>query len=206
MMHYRIFSVLLFSLVSGMVLVSCREQEVKVQEPEVKIAKSVPPVYKPASDPLFTKSQDTVLYGGKYFTGFRFALYPEGDTAILQSYFNGVEEGFQYQWYPGHKPREVRFYINGKKEGLHQGWWPDGKERYRFEVYNNEYSGRFQEWYASGLLSKDFHYVDGREEGSQKMWWSNGTIRANYVIRDGKKYGLIGLTLCKNPYDTIPSK
>ena len=185
---------------------SCAEKKVELPKPEPKIAKTVPQTFINASDSGFNNHQDTVYYQDKFFTGYRFALYNNGDTAVLQSYFNGVEEGFQRKWYPGKKLAEERFYINGKKEGRHKTWWPDGKPKMEFDAYNNEYNGEFREWYATGLLGKDFHYVNGQEEGSEKLWWDNGTIRANYVIREGKKYGFIGLKLCNNPYDSINKK
>ena len=201
-------SVYLFIVVSMMqgFLISCTVDKKPEPKPEPKIAKTVPAVYVNDADPGFSKHQDTVYYQDKKFTGFRVALYPGGDTAQLQSYFNGVEEGEQKAWYPDKQLAEQRFYINGKKEGLHQKWWPDGKQKMYFTAYANEYSGEFKEWYASGLLGKDFHYVNGYEEGSQKLWWNNGTVRANYVIRNGKKYGLLGLKTCINPYDSIIKK
>jgi len=183
-----------------------KTQQVKSVMPEIKIAKTVPPVYRPASDNHFSNHQDTVYYNDQYFTGYRFTLYPGGDTAILQSYFNGVEEGTQKKWYPNKQLQEERFYINGKKEGLHRGWWPDGKDKFSFTAYNDKNEGEFKEWYASGLLQKFFHYTNGQEEGSQRLWWDNGSVRANYVIRDGKKYGLIGLKTCINPYDSVTKK
>ena len=125
---------------------------------------------------------------------------------FIQSYFNGVEEGAQKKWYANKQLAEERFYINGKKEGIHKGWWPDGKPKFIFDVANDEYSGEFKEWYSSGLLGKQFHYNNGQEEGSERLWWDNGTVRANYVIRNGKKYGLIGLKTCVNPYDSIIKK
>ncbi|HEX2684603.1 MAG TPA: hypothetical protein VHL77_11750 [Ferruginibacter sp.] len=175
-------------------------------KPEPKIAKIVPPVYVNATNRDLSKHQDTIYYKGKFFTGFRYSLYSNGDTAALDSYFNGVEEGMQRKWYPGHKLQEERFYINGKKEGTHRGWWPDGKEKFYFTVNGDQYEGEFREWYASGLLQKHFHYSNGREEGSQRLWWDNGAVRANYVIRNGKKYGLIGLKTCVNPYVSITKK
>lgn len=173
---------------------------------EIHLAKTVPLVYRSAEDPGFTVHADTVFYAGATFSGYRFMLFPGGDTAVLQSYFNGVEEGFQRKWYPGRQPAEERFYINGKKEGVHRSWWPDGKPKMYFEAYNDEYDGIFREWYSSGVLAKEFHYVNGREEGSEKLWWDNGTVRANYVIRNGKKYGLLGLKTCINPYDSVIKK
>ena len=170
---------------------------------EPKIAKTVLPNFVNSTDTLFSKHQDTVYLGDKFFTGYRYTLYANGDTAQLQSYFNGVEEGTQKKWYSDKQPREERFYINGKKEGIHQSWWPDGKPKMYFEANGDEYSGLFREWYSSGLMSKEFHYVNGHEEGSERLWWDNGKVRANYVIRDGKKYGLLGLTICVNPFDSI---
>jgi len=192
---FTFFSFLLFA---------CSEaKKNEPEKPEPRIAKTVPPVYVNTDDTGFSKHQDTVLYRNKYFTGFRFALRPNGDTAALQSYFNGVEEGVQRTWFPNRQLAEERFYINGRKEGIHQKWWPDGKPKMYFEAYGDEYHGVFREWYASGLISKEFHYVHGREEGSEKLWWDNGSIRANYVIRNGRKYGLIGLVICENPYDSV---
>lgn len=186
----------------------CKEikQDTKTIPPEVKIAKTVPLLFTKATDKAFRKQQDTLYYKDKFYTGYRLALYPNGDTAVLESYFNGVEEGKQRKWYPNRQLMEERFYINGKKEGIHRGWWPDGKEKYYFSARNDQYEGEFKEWYASGLLGKHFHYMNGREEGSERLWWDNGTVRANYVIRNGKKYGLLGLKTCINPNDSLFKK
>lgn len=89
---------------------------------------------------------------------------------------------------------------------LIQGWWSDAKQKFTYHFSSDNFTGELKEWNAAGQLNKQFHYVNGQEEGSQKMWWDNGTVKANYVIRDGKKYGLIGLKICNNPYDTITKK
>ncbi len=184
---------------------ACRNNQQLVQSGP-KIAKIVPANYIAAGDSFFVKRQDTIYYQQKYFTGFRYTLYAKGDTACIDSYFNGVEEGMQKKWYNNKQIAEERFYINGKKEGFHKGWWPDGKQKFMFEVSNNAYDGLFEEWYVSGLLGKRFHYNNGQEEGSQRLWWDNGTVRANYVIKNGRKYGLSGLKLCINPYDSLNKK
>lgn len=207
------FNNALFCILLSGSLFSCTSRnestphEVQTKQ-EIKIAKTVPDEYKKVIDTNFHNHQDTVYYKDKMYSGYRYAQYPDGDTAEIQSFFNGVEEGFQRQWFPGkqHVLAEERFYINGKKEGKHRKWWPDGRPRMEFDAYSNEYNGEFREWYSSGLLGKDFHYVNGQEEGSQRLWWDNGTVRANYVIRNGKKYGLIGLKLCSNPKDTLNEK
>jgi len=193
-----------FIIMTVMLVASCQPEKEKLTE--ALIAKTVPPVYVKAGDSNFVLHQDTVYYAGKYFTGFQFSIYPGGDTAYIKSFFNGVEEGLQKKWYPHHQPEEERFYINGKKEGIHRGWWPDGKPKFYFEALHDEYNGEFKEWYTSGMLGKQFHYINGQEAGSQRLWWENGTVRANYVIRNGKKYGLIGLTTCINPYDSVINK
>lgn len=196
-----------FIFLFGMVSCDTKKKDVLIPvEKEIKLAKTVPPNYLNSMDAHFNNNQDTVYYNGHLYTGYRYSLYANGDTAYLQSYFNGVEEGWQRKWYPGKQLSEERFYINGKKEGIHRTWWSDGKPKMYFEAYGDEYSGLFKEWYSSGLLAKEFHYVNGYEDGSEKLWWNNGTVRANYVIRNGKKYGLLGLTICKNPYDSINKK
>lgn len=196
------------SFLLAAVLFSCNKKTavIEIAKPEPRIAKTVPLVFVPDVDPGFTRHQDTVFYKNKFFTGFRYKLSATGDTAFIQSYFNGVEEGTQKKWYPGGRLAEERFYINGKKQGSHKAWWPDGKPKYSFQALDDKYEGEFSSWYPSGLLEKQFHYVNGQEEGSQRLWWDNGTVRANYVIRQGKKYGLIGLKTCINPYDSIVKK
>lgn len=187
---------------------SCGEKKpgVEINFREVKIAKVVPPIYLNELDKYFSKHQDTIFYKNNFYTGYRYSLYPNADTATLQSYFNGVEEGTQKKWYANRQLQEERFYINGKKEGLHRGWWPDGKNKFIFTANADKNEGEFKEWYSSGLLQKYFHYKNGQEVGSQRLWWDNGSVRANYVIREGKKYGLIGLKTCINPYDSIFKK
>ncbi len=186
-------------------IVSCSTKK-KVFFSEPKIAKTVPLNFVNSMDSGFSNHQDTVYYDEKYFTGYRYTQYKNGDTAMLQSFFNGLEEGDQQKWYPNKQIAVKRFYINGRKEGIHQGWWPDGKQKFYFETYNDEYNGIFKEWYSSGLLTKEFHYQNGIEEGSQRLWWDNGSVRANYVKRNGKKYGLIGLKTCINPGNWVIDK
>lgn len=203
-----IFKLIRFLIYPGYLLIligiSCGQKKTPAEE--IKIAKTIPANYIPVDDSGFVMHQDTVYFQQSYFTGYRFSLYPNGDTATVEAYFNGVEEGTQKKWYAHKQLMEERFYINGKKEGTHRGWWPDGKPKFYFQLYNNEYNGEFKEWNSSGLLTKQFHYVNGLEEGSERLWWDNGTVRANYVIRNGKKYGLIGLKTCVNPYDSVIKK
>lgn len=170
---------------------------------ELRLSKTLPSFYKNTSDTLFKTNQDTVYFDGKYYTGYQYATNEIGDTTLLYGYFNGVQEGIQKKWYGNGSIAEERLYINGKKEGIQKGWWPNEKPKFYYTAYNNEYNGEFKEWYATGLLAKEFHYVNGQEEGSQRLWWDNQTVRANYVIKNGKKYGLIGLKICVNSYDSI---
>jgi len=171
-----------------------------------KIAKTVTAVFYDAADSNFTTHLDTLLYMNKLFTGIQYRLNEQRDTVQLGSYFNGVEEGLQQKWYAKGKPQERRFYINGKKERNQRGWWPNGQIKFDFNTYNDEYEGEFREWLENGLLIKKFHYTHGYENGSQRLWWNDGTVRANYVIKNGKKYGLLGLKICTNPYDSVAKK
>ena len=183
-------------------LFSCNNHPVNNSESnELKIAKTVPFNFK--NDAELTIHNDTVYLNNQLFSGYRYRIYKDGDTALVCSYFNGVEEGYLRKWFENKQPEEIRFYINGKKEGLHQGWWSNGKPRFTFTAYSDEYEGEFKEWANTGLLIKCFHYKKGEEDGSQRLWWGDGTVRANYVIKNGKKYGFIGYQICQNPYDSV---
>jgi antitoxin component YwqK of YwqJK toxin-antitoxin module len=188
----------------ALLFASCNHHN-EYQEEKI-IPKTVPALYLDKSDNLLNKHEDTIFYRGHFYSGYIYSIFPTGDTEFVHSVFNGVEEGLQRTWYHTGQMAEERFYINGKKEGQHLSWWPDGKMKLSFHFLHDEYDGEFLEWYPSGKLCKQFHYVNGREEGSERLWWDNGTVRANYVIRNGKKYGLIGLKTCTNPYDSINSK
>lgn len=168
--------------------------------------KKTPSVYEDATDLAFNFKQDTLYFKTEKYSGKQFLLYPNNDTIFVKSYLNGLLEGYQKQWYPNKVLAENRLYIANKKEGLHQGWWESGKPKYKYHFYNDEFQGEVLEWYETGQLFKKFHYEKGYEEGSERLWYEDGTVRANYVIKKGKKYGLIGIKLCKNPYEKSINK
>lgn len=182
----------------ALILVSCNKKQTDYS---VRKAKQTPPIYKLATDAGFNFKQDTLYFASKKFSGRQYLLYPNKDTAFVKLYLNGLLEGMQKQWYPEGALAEERFYVSNKKEGEHKGWWENGKPKYTYQFFNDEYQGEVQEWYFSGQLFKRFHYDKGQEEGSQRLWFEDGSVRANYVIKKGKKYGLIGIKLCKNPYE-----
>ncbi len=168
--------------------------------------RSIPSQWVEASDHKLAQHQDTLFFNNRKFSGHRFQLYPNSDTALVISFLDGLQEGITRKWYDNGQLAEKRLYIEGKKEGVHQAWWEDGKPKFIFEVSDDAYSGELKEWYSNGQLAKDFHYKKGQEEGAQRMWWADGTLRANYVVRSGKKYGSIGIKLCLNPNDSINKK
>jgi antitoxin component YwqK of YwqJK toxin-antitoxin module len=182
----------------ALMLVSCNKKQTDYT---ARKAKQAPPIYKLATDTAFNFKQDTLYFACEKFSGKQYLLYPNKDTAFVKLYLNGLLEGVQKQWYPGDALAEERLYVSNKKEGEHKGWWDNGKQKYTYQFFNDEYQGEVQEWYFSGQLFKRFHYDKGHEEGSERLWFEDGSVRANYVIKKGKKYGLIGIKLCKNPYE-----
>lgn len=203
LMKWNIFQIpingLLFLAVAF--FLSCKQKN-----ETIRIPKTVPSIYTLASDSGFHFNQDTLYWKTKKYSGKQYFLYPNKDTAFVKSYLNGMLEGEQKQWYPNGVLAEKRLYISNKKEGEHQGWWDNEKPRYRYQFYNDDYHGEVLEWYYTGQFFKKFHYENGHEEGSERLWYENGTVRANYVIKKGKKYGLIGIKLCKNPYEKVTEK
>lgn len=189
-----------FVLVAGLVILSCNEHqtEKKLHEiPNLSIA---------ASDTNFVYVQDTVYYMQKHFSGYQYELYPNGDTATIKSFYDGLEEGHSKKWYPHQQLAETRFFIAGKKEGIHKAWWPNGKLKFQYHFVNDEFHGPLKEWYENGMLFKEFNYKNGHEDGTIKMWWINGKTRANYIIKNGRRYGLLGTKNCINVADSISFK
>ena len=172
----------------------------------VRKIKPIPSVFIKSDDPQITYHQDTLYHKGTRFSGHLFSLYPNMDSAFSGTFFNGLEEGVFVKWYPNSQMAEKRIYMSGKKEGEHLGWWENGQPKFEYHFLNGEHHQALKEWFINGKPFRFFHYNMGYEEGSEKMWWENGAVRANYVVANGKKYGLIGLKICVNPYDSINSK
>ena len=166
----------------------------------------VPLVYKLVSDPDFHYNQDTIYYKSTKFSGIQYALYPNMDTIFVKPFLNGLAEGVQKQWYSNKILAEERLYVTNKKEGVHKGWWENGNPKFCYHFFDDEYDGEVMEWYFGGQLFKKFHYAMGYEEGSERLWYEDGSVRANYVIKKGRKYGLIGIKICRNPYEKTTNK
>lgn len=160
---------------------------------------SIPLTFYDLSNLNFTFSQDTLIFNHAKFSGYGFKLFPNKDTAMLGSFYNGLEQGVFKKWYTNKQVSEIRYYDRGKKVGVHSGFWENGKPKFEYQFKEGEFDGTAKEWYQNGNRYKLFHYQMGYEQGSEKLWWESGVIRANYVVREGRRYGLIGLKLCSNP-------
>ena len=156
-----------------------------------------------ADDPQLSLRQDSLYYQQKPFTGRVISLRKPGDTALVASWKHGVEDGRHKRWNENGTPSEERYFENGRKTGTHRGWYPDGKPRFVYEFEAGEHHGKAEEWYPDGQPYRRFHYRAGHEEGLQRMWREDGSLRANYAVRNGRRYGLIGLKLCRNPSDSM---
>lgn len=156
-----------------------------------------------ADDPALSLRQDSLFLHDQPFTGTVISLRTSGDTILVGSWKNGVEDGRHKSWNANGTPSEERYYENGRKTATHRGWYPDGKPRFVYEFEAGEHHGKAEEWYPDGQPYRCFHYKAGHEEGLQRMWWENGRLRANYAVRNGRRYGLIGLKLCRNPSDSL---
>jgi antitoxin component YwqK of YwqJK toxin-antitoxin module len=138
---------------------------------------------------------DTIL-----FSGSKFKLYPNGDTAFLLSYLNGKQEGEQRQWYPGKKLKELRNFVNGWQEAEQQGWHLNGRPAFVYHFKNDVYSGSVKQWYEDGRLFRDCNYAIGQEAGKQLFLNTDGSIKANYEVRNGRIYGNTGSKNCASPW------
>ncbi len=177
--------------------ISCNKE---AKKETTRTPKQTPSIYKDATNIGFHFNQDTLFFNAKKYSGKQYLLTQNRDTVFVKSFLNGMLEGVQRLWYDNKVLAEERLYIANKKEGVHKGWYDNKKPRYIYHFFNDEFHGEVLEWYNTGQLFKKFHYQNGHEEGSERLWYENGSIRANYVIKKGKKYGLIGIKLCKNPY------
>lgn len=137
------------------------------------------------------------------FSGWQYALYPNGDTAFVGAFREGKAEGMHRQWYENRQLREVRRYNNGSQEGEQRGWYATGKPAFVYHFHNDVYEGTATQWFPNGQLAQVFTYHGGHEAGKQQLWYENGKLRANYVARNGRHYGLTGVKNCINVWDSV---
>lgn len=158
----------------------------------------------PADDERLSLRQDSLYLQGQPFSGTTLTLHPNGDTARLEHWQQGLLHGEQRQWYLNRQPMEARTYTHGQKTGIHRGWWPNSHKRFEYHFTQGEHNGPMNEWYEDGSPLRAFHHRMGYEDGQQQMWWPDGSQRANYTVRNGRRYGLLGQKLCSNPLDSLP--
>lgn len=163
----------------------------------------VPAAFINADENSFITKQGITYLNNIPFSGWKFSLYENGDTAFVIPYHNGKENGVSKTWYENKQLQEIRFFENGKKTGVHKGWWQDGKEKFEYHFSNDIYEGHVKEWFPSGQLYKCFNYKNGQENGMQQQYFKDGRIQLNYESRNGRNYDLTGVKNCINVKDSI---
>jgi antitoxin component YwqK of YwqJK toxin-antitoxin module len=191
-----------FWVVPLILVFACNKQETSENTHSTHF--EIPQIFELKSSSNITLEGDTVYLNHKKYTGFLFELYPnKKDTAILESYHNGLLTGLTKKWYANKILMEERYFEAGKKNGKQTAYWENGKKKFEYMAKKDVYEGEMTEWAPNGEINHIGNYVNGQEEGSQKMWYENGKIRANYIIRNGKRFGLLGTKNCKNVSDSI---
>ena len=182
-------------LVLGVLVLAC--------EPE---GQRIPALKIDAADVGLSSREGQLIWHGQSFSGYRYALYPNADTAELIPFWLGKEEGIARYWYPGRLLREKRFFKMGKKEGVHYGWWENGQRSFEYHFKADLHQGKALSWHPNGQLSTHFNYEQGQETGLQKAWYDNGNLRLNYVARNGRQFGLTGVKNCATVWDASVGK
>jgi antitoxin component YwqK of YwqJK toxin-antitoxin module len=151
----------------------------------------------------FETSGGITYMDSRIFSGYRFALYDNKDTALCVPFYEGKEEGIARSWYENRQLRDERIYTLGRKEGTHRGWWPSGERRFIYHFSHDMYEGEVTDWFANGKLFRSFHYSDGQEHGIQRQFFAEGSLQFNYEARNGRQYGLTGIKNCVNVTDSV---
>lgn len=185
---YRI-SIIVWMVLFASLLTGCEHSSSKERI-------TVPDVYANTADTGFATKDGITTFHGQAFSGNKYSLFENGDTAMKVQYYKGKQEGVAELWYENKQTAEIRYYTNGKKTGVHKGWYASGKEKFVYHMQEDHFEGNVKEWFEDGQLFRDFNYVNGQEEGMQHMYWPNGKIRANYQSLNGRKYGLTGVKNC----------
>jgi antitoxin component YwqK of YwqJK toxin-antitoxin module len=153
-------------------------------------------------DTAFAQHANTLLYKREPFTGVVFLLNKNNDTTFREVYVLGRQENAGMLWYDNGGKREERWYTSGKRTGIHQGWYENGQLKFRYHYQHDLMHGPAEEWYEDGTPYKKMHYAEGHEAGMQKAWSTNGQLKINYEARNGRNYGLTGVKLCKNVWNS----
>jgi hypothetical protein len=180
----------------GMLILACQAK------PEKQTTLRIPKVFLPDTSAQLSLRDGVLYHGDGLFSGWLYALYPNGDTLSLSPFWQGKLEGWAKTWHKNTRLAEWRFYCQGLREGLHQSWHPNGKPRFSYAFVQDLHHGLKREWYDSGQMATDMQYTMGEETGRQRAWFINGQIRYNYELRNGRIYGLSGVKNCMSVIDT----
>jgi antitoxin component YwqK of YwqJK toxin-antitoxin module len=166
-----------------------------------KAVAEIPGIFVNQGMEILQTKEGKLYYNNQPFSGWRYELYANRDTALLVPFFQGKEQGLARQWYSNGQLREERYYEQGEKTGEHRGWWENGKQRFLYHFQHDAFEGTQQEWNEAGLLYRSTNYKAGKENGLQQMWRNDGSVVANYVVRNGRNYGLTGVKNCKSVWE-----
>lgn len=184
-------------------LFNCHNEHFKKDELPITQSEVLaqPPV--DISELVLQKDIGLVYYQNKPFTGCSFLKYPNGNTAEIINYKNGIKDGDFKKWFEDGTLSFEAFYVNGKRNGVSRSWWFNGNMRSESHYKNGQVNGVQKQWYVSGEKFKEMTIVNGVEEGMQKAWRRNGKIYNNYEAKNGRIFGLKRANLCYQLEDEI---
>jgi antitoxin component YwqK of YwqJK toxin-antitoxin module len=81
--------------------------------------------------------QQTLLYGGRPFTGEAVEYFPGGHVATLQTFTDGFAGGPTMEWYRDGSLKQEGLVTRGRPTGEWREWYSNGRLR-RLDTYNEQ--------------------------------------------------------------------
>jgi antitoxin component YwqK of YwqJK toxin-antitoxin module len=88
-------------------------------------------------------------------------------------------------------------FKNGRCFGRQQTWFQNGQKQKEYFCNRHGRHGNYKEWYNSGAIYKQLTFKNGHEDGVQSAWFSNGQLQTRYIMKRGRRFGILGVKLCK---------
>jgi antitoxin component YwqK of YwqJK toxin-antitoxin module len=192
----------LFTIVSVVVILSCKKATDKKQLVETKLLtiKNIEVVKELL---VLNGNQGVWYYKTQPFSGYAVKYYSNNTLKEKVGFYNGKKEGKAQKWFEDGVLKMEYHYHQNKLVSDYRFWWSNGILASEVTYVDGEKEGVEKKWFNTGVLSKKRNLVNGREEGIQHAWLQNGKMYVNYEAKNGRIFGMKRANSCYRLEDEL---
>ena len=114
------------------------------------------------------------MAGRAPFTGKAYSYFPNGDTATVVTYKDGILDGEITSWYAKDIRQLEGIVDKGQKAGIWKMYFESGKIKKQTTYAHNIEDGEETFWFENGNIEKKGAYTEGKLTGKYTWYYENG--------------------------------